>query len=310
MPIYKAEKYLDKCVTSILQQTFRDFELLLIDDGSPDCCVRMCDEYALRDSRVKVFHKPNGGVSSARQLGTEKAQGEYIIHADPDDWVEKDMLEELYSAAQANDYDVVFCDFWTDTEKGSFYTSQKTDKLDNFSLITELLGHSIHGSCCNKLVKKSCFRNVCFPENLNYCEDLYVNLHILNNGAKVGYLNKAFYHYNYFSSDESLTRTKMRSLLAKTNDFTDRVKKFISPEIHQRAYSLHYAMTAMLVFSSKEFSTCELRNLIKLWEKETDFRKEMSLKWRVIFFLSAEMYLYRPILLCKSLLQTIKNKIK
>ena len=178
MPIYKAEKYLDKCVTSILQQTFQDFELLLIDDGSPDGCGRMCDEYALRDSRVKVFHKPNGGVSSARQFGTENAQGEYIIHADPDDWVEPEMLEELYSVAKENGCDVVFCDFWTETEKGSFYTTQKTSKTDNYSLITALLGHRLHGACWNKLVKKSCFKDVRFPESLNYCEDLYVNLHI------------------------------------------------------------------------------------------------------------------------------------
>ena len=96
VPIYKAEAYLNKCVDSLLVQTLKDFELLLIDDGSPDNSGEICDRYAQKDSRVRVFHKENGGVSSARQCGIDNAYGEYTIHTDPDDWVESTMLEELY----------------------------------------------------------------------------------------------------------------------------------------------------------------------------------------------------------------------
>ena len=96
VPVYKAEAYLHRCVDSLLAQTFQDFEVLLVDDGSPDRSGEICDEYARKDSRVRVFHKENGGVSSARQYGMDHAQGEYTIHADPDDWVEPTMLEELY----------------------------------------------------------------------------------------------------------------------------------------------------------------------------------------------------------------------
>ena len=95
VPVYKAELYLPRCVGSILSQTFSDFELLLIDDGSPDCSGRICDEYAEKDSRIRVFHKENGGVASARQMGLDNAKGEYTIHVDPDDWVEPNMLEIL-----------------------------------------------------------------------------------------------------------------------------------------------------------------------------------------------------------------------
>ena len=99
IPVYKAEGHLHRCVDSILAQSFTDFELLLVDDGSPDGSGKICDEYAAKDSRVKVLHKQNGGVSSARQTGIENATGEYTIHADPDDWIEPTMLEELYNKA-------------------------------------------------------------------------------------------------------------------------------------------------------------------------------------------------------------------
>ena len=92
VPVYNAEKYLHKCVDSILNQTYRDFELLLVDDGSPDQCGRICDAYAAQDPRVKVIHKPNGGVSEARNVGLDQAKGNYISFIDPDDWVETDLF--------------------------------------------------------------------------------------------------------------------------------------------------------------------------------------------------------------------------
>ena len=112
VPVYKAEAYLHRCVDSILAQTFTNWELLLIDDGSPDRSGAICDEYASKDARIRVFHKENGGVSSARQKGQDEAQGEYTIHADPDDWVEPTMLEELYKKAKEDDADMVICDYY------------------------------------------------------------------------------------------------------------------------------------------------------------------------------------------------------
>ena len=95
VPIYKVEKYLRRCVDSILEQSYPDFELLLIDDGSPDSCPRICDEYARRDERVRVFHKPNGGLSDARNYGLERMKGEYVSFIDSDDYVGKDYLKIL-----------------------------------------------------------------------------------------------------------------------------------------------------------------------------------------------------------------------
>ena len=111
VPVYKAEDYLHRCVDSILVQTFTDFELILVDDGSPDGSGVLCDKYAQIDKRVKVIHKENGGVASARQCGIDNACSEYTIHADPDDWVEPNMLEELYNKAKESKADMVICDF-------------------------------------------------------------------------------------------------------------------------------------------------------------------------------------------------------
>ena len=107
VPVYKVEKYLRRCVDSILAQTYTDFELLLIDDGSPDGCPQICDEYAGIDSRVRVIHKPNGGSSSARNAGIEISTGSYIGFVDSDDFVDVDYLEVLYNAAEDNDSEMV-----------------------------------------------------------------------------------------------------------------------------------------------------------------------------------------------------------
>lgn len=111
VPVYKVEKYLDECVETILGQSFADFELILVDDGSPDNCPAMCDAWAEKDNRIKVIHKENGGLSSARNSGVAAAQAEYIAFVDSDDWVETDFLKTLYEAAAGYGADMVQCNY-------------------------------------------------------------------------------------------------------------------------------------------------------------------------------------------------------
>ena len=212
-PVYKAEKYIHRCVDSVISQTFEDFELLLIDDGSPDNSGKICDEYAQKDKRVRVFHKENGGVASARQLGLEKATGEYTIHVDPDDWVEPNMLEELYAKAKAEDADMVMCDYLLE-----YPHKQKMRKLkvsNDFScdtLLLKLLSGKLHGSLCNKLIRREFIlsHDIRFVEGLNIGEDLTMCINILSHGAKSVYLNKAFYHYDKHTNPNALTSRKLK----------------------------------------------------------------------------------------------------
>lgn len=196
VPIYNAESTLLRCLDSLKAQTFIDFEVLMIDDGSPDNCGAMIDEYAEKDSRFKAIHQPNRGVSAARQCGIDHAQGEYTIHADPDDWVEPTMLEELYAKAKEADADMVICDFYENTYKGQRYIKQQPSSLASEVVLKELF-QNLHGSCCNKLIRCECYKTygVKFPLGISFCEDEYVVAELLKNGVKVDYLPKAFYHY-------------------------------------------------------------------------------------------------------------------
>ena len=223
--VYAAEKYLSRCLDGLLKQTLEDFEILLIDDGSKDHSGIICDNYSKQDSRIKCFHKENGGVSSARQKGLDEACGEFIIHVDPDDWVEPTMLEEMYNFAVTNNADIVICDFYTEYAKKTKYESQKPSNLDNKSVLLDLLKR-IHGSCWNKLVRKSLFEkyDIKFPNNMIVWEDLYVNCMLCLNPVNISYLPKAYYHYNQKDNINSLmksiSRSKFESMLFFINYFS------------------------------------------------------------------------------------------
>lgn len=218
VPVFKAEAYLNRCVDSLLVQTFKDFEILLIDDGSPDKSGELCDEYAVKDSRVRVFHKENGGVSSARQFGIDNALGEYTIHADPDDWVEQTMLEELYAKAIEDDADMVICDFYVELKNKRIYKRQQPSKLDNQTVFREFF-QQLHCSCWNKLIRRACYQNynICFPKEMNFREDAFVMFSLLIYPIKISYLPKAFYHYDYFTNTNSIVRKPILKDLNSVN---------------------------------------------------------------------------------------------
>ncbi len=221
--VYNAESSLSMMIDSLLAQTMKDFEIIIVDDGSTDGSTRLCDEYAAKDSRVRVIHKVNEGVSAARQTGFDVAKGEYVIHADADDYVEPDMLKMLYDKAREEDVDVVFCNYYNDNYDGTISINRQkppkkpTDVL--YALLTRL-----HGSCWNKLARRSSLikHNVRFPEGLNYCEDLLTWVQLFQySDIKVSYVNKAFYHY--ISNPKSATRGGNKKMLENIRLFTHKM---------------------------------------------------------------------------------------
>lgn len=213
VPVYNTEKYLSRCIDSVLCQSFTDFELLLIDDGSKDGSGVVCDVYAENDNRIRVFHKENGGVSSVRQLGMDKAQGEYVIHVDSDDYVESTMLERLYKCASENDSDVVICDFYVNQSDCEYIVKQQPSSVNHLVVLSEMFQH-LHGSCWNKLLRRDCYKkyNVSFPVDVSYCEDLSFWVCLLKNSLTITYLPEAFYHY--VQHDSSIVHNYMN----KKND--------------------------------------------------------------------------------------------
>ena len=216
VPIYNAENTLRRCLESLRNQTLRDFEVIMIDDGSSDSCGTLIDDYAVIDGRFKSFHKKNGGVASARQFGIEHAQGEYTIHCDPDDWVEPVMLEKLYNKAKETGADIVICDYFVNDYKGQTYVVQKPSSLNHETVLKELFAGLI-GSVWNKLIKRSCYtenNDVSFPLELSFCEDLYVCASILLKDVKIGYVHDGLYHY-VRNSEDSLSRTYSSKIYEK-----------------------------------------------------------------------------------------------
>lgn len=265
VPFYKAEKYLHRCMDSILAQTFTDFEVLLIDDGSPDGSGRICDEYAAKDCRVRVFHKKNGGVSSARQFGVDHAEGEYTIHVDPDDWVEPDMLEKLYAKAEAENADMVVCDFYINTLDKQLYSKQQPSALDHETVLREMFQH-LHGSCWNKLIKRACYDKyaVRFPLNLNFCEDLFVNVALLKENISVAYLGEAFYHYNVGLNPNSLTK-HININIYKILD--EKFKEILSVDIYENVVTLFFFYRkAVFLIKDESVSTMEFRQ--EIWSNK------------------------------------------
>ena len=206
VPIYKAEKYLRKCIDGILQQSFTDFQLILVDDGSPDKSGEICDEYASKDSRIEVIHKRNGGLTSARKCGVEHAKGKYSIQIDPDDWVETSLLEDLYQKAIKEDADMVICDFWEHCDGNTVYSKQEPKSLEHTEVMKEMFS-TLKGTMWNKLIRTSCYKqcNIQFYEDLVLIEDLFLMFQFLLHPLKVAYVPKALHHYERNTNPNSLT---------------------------------------------------------------------------------------------------------
>lgn len=312
VPVYKAEKYLRNCINSILKQTFAEFEILLIDDGSPDGSGRICDEYALIDDRVKVFHKVNGGVSSARQCGLDNAIGEYIIHIDPDDWVEPNMLTELYQKVVEDTSDMVICDYLVENynENTIKYIKQEPSRLDHTVVLKELFGH-LHGSCCNKLVKKSCFDKfeVSFPLELSHCEDLYVNVLLLLNKIKIAYMPKAYYHYIIGNNENSLTtfydKNTYKHDLYKKEMFCNLFKNHVLRKICEDffIYSLVKRAFVGSLFTSKEF-----KKYTKKYSNNILKNKQIPIIFRMFLYVSCIGF-YQPSKFVYKQLMKLKKSI-
>ena len=280
VPVYNAEVYIRRCIDSILAQTFEDFELILVDDGSPDVSGAICDEYAKNDKRIKVIHKENGGVASARQCGIDNAVGEYTIHADPDDWVEPTMLEELYNKARDTDADMVICDFYVDTDKDSIYKKQEVSSESSKTVLENLLLHRLHGSLCNKLIKLSCYTryNIGFVGGLNYCEDYLVCVKMLSNKLKIAYVNNALYHYDQFVNEDSITRKITPNTIEQITLFIASLESlFPERRLIIDSNKLDLKFLLFQTGKRKEFSNSYPEVNDKIWEMKTSVINKLLL---------------------------------
>lgn len=211
VPIYKVEPYLAQCVDSIINQTYKNLEIILVDDGSPDNCPKMCDEYAKKDSRIVVIHKENGGLSDARNVGLDIAKGDWITFVDSDDWIADNFVETLQKAASDYQADIAIASYHEEPNGASQDSAQSFKLFTSHELLWHLCASDVKGlmSAWGKLFQKSCFSAIRFPFGKLY-EDAHINYKLYFNASKIYYSPKELYHY----------RIRPDSIMGKTTSST------------------------------------------------------------------------------------------
>lgn len=205
VPIYKVEKYLNRCVQSIVDQTYSNLDIILVDDGSPDCCPQICDEWSKKDSRIRVIHQENKGVSAARNMGLSIAQGDYLYFVDGDDWIDRTLCEKVMAIFHKNDVDIVAFNCDKVDESGDSLGSTEKMKEGVISIensLMDLLQGNMNSYMWNKVFKRRVFQNIWFPDRSAF-EDMAIAYKLFVNASKIYCLNEQLYFY--FQRSDSAT---------------------------------------------------------------------------------------------------------
>lgn len=214
IPVYRVEQYLDRCLTSVREQTYRHLEILLIDDGSDDRSGEMCDEYARQDERIRVFHKTNGGIADTRNYGYQVSQGEYILYIDSDDYVDTDMIETLYQLMIEHNADMATCgvyNCYVDKIVPQCETLETgcVDGETAFGYVLE--GKKIPGTLCNKLIPSAAIADIRFPIGRLY-EDAFFTADLMPLFHRVAYTTAPKYYYFHRAGSITTSRFKTRDM--------------------------------------------------------------------------------------------------
>ena len=256
IPVYNVEKYLKRCLDSVVNQTYKNLEIILIDDGSTDKSGNICDEYAAKDKRIIVIHKENGGLSDARNKGLDICTGDYISFIDSDDWIENGFYE--YVVNNVKDNDLLIFDYYITNGKNSKWIKYKNTEveLSKEKCLIELAKAKLQSYTCNKIYKLDLFDNIRFPKGRNYEDQAIIHL-IIDKCNKIRYYDKAFYYY--YQNPNGITYTvnykNYRDFLY-VNILRGRFLKKKYPEIYE--YHLNYIYSAIaklcwLYFNKKEY---------------------------------------------------------
>lgn len=199
VPIYKVEKYLKKCVESILEQTYSNLDIILVDDGSPDNCGDIIEEFRKKNERIRTIHQKNGGLSDARNSGIKIAKGKYIVCIDSDDWIEKNMIEVLYKDIINTNSDISVCEFVEEDDLQNILSAKKyNNEIIEFSskeALKSLIKQDIlTNHAWNKLYKASLFEGIEYPKG-QLMEDVSTTYKLFEKANKIVYQNTSLYHY-------------------------------------------------------------------------------------------------------------------
>ena len=267
VPVYNAEKTLKRCLDSLVNQTLKELEIICVDDGSTDQSGEICDEYARKDPRFKVFHKKNEGVSATRQFGVENASGQFIIHLDADDYASPDAYKTMYEFGVSKNADIIICDAIKITDCGTEYMDFSLKKENHEEMINDLF--SSFGSVWNRMIRLSLIKETgaSFPEYLQYGEDKVFLAKLLGRSYQNGHrfvihhLSKALINYDTSSNPVSLSKQTPGTFAKSRVNMLTEVGKEIDLDRFGKAYYCHLYKQAYSV----------LRNISEYGYTESEF---------------------------------------
>lgn len=274
VPVYNVENYIRRCVDSLINQTYNNLEIILIDDGSPDKSGEICDMYASKDERIKVIHKGNGGVSSARNAGLDIAKGDYIAFVDADDYIDTQMYEVLYTSLSDNDADMAMGIYAQENSNGEFiphYVGEQTEVLSRTQTIAQMLKQVKYTcSLCDKLFSAKLIGDTRFDENISHNEDLLFVYQLMRKSSKAVYIPKPMYYYcnneksasRVSFSDKNTTMLKAQTLVLE--DIKENVPEIYDVALTEYVKIAIFNLTAIAKsgYSNKEYIE-KLRKIVK-----------------------------------------------
>ena len=300
IPVYAVEQYLDRCVQSVVSQSYKNLEIILVDDGSPDNCPALCDEWAKKDERIKVVHKPNGGLSDARNVGIETSTGEYIAFLDSDDCVHKEMYECLLNVVTVTDSDMVVCKLekFSDvepTQEPVLNKEIKVKELDKNGFLTELLSPSnVHlVVAVSKLYNRKIFNSLRFDLGKIH-EDEFLAHKLLDSVEKVAVIDEKLYFY-YVREGSITTSSFSKKRLHAIEAMEDRVE-YVNEKFPQFVWDAidQYLNTCMGLYCKAKMQNAEQEILDTICEKFMEMyntQSEHSLKAKLFRYLRPVYYL-------------------
>ncbi|WP_312505247.1 glycosyltransferase [Lysinibacillus sp.] len=305
VPVYNAEKYLEKCLTSICHQTLRDIEIIMINDGSQDQSLSILQNFADLDKRITVLDLENSGVSKARNIGIDHANGQFITFVDADDWLEVTMLEELYQACRLTGSNIAKCDLYWQEAEGSRQLHYPSNTYCTFSAIECLnklfteIGESHFGFASCKLYEKSFLdmHRLRFDEAMSFAEDTVFLTRAVIKNQSICYVPRQLYYYNV-NNESSLTKKAMVNL---RNNYDVLYKKLLMELLRAEVYAevknsfLNYQFEGLLVIlhqsATKQQMKYEMQSFLKAYPdilkvklinrnmKQFVFLKLMKMNW-------------------------------
>lgn len=226
VPVYNVERYLSQCLDSIVNQTLKDIEIILVDDGSTDDSASICDAYAANDKRIKVIHKSNGGLASARQAGLECVSGEYYTVCDSDDWIELDFCETLYNKAKECNADIVLSSYFSNYSDGRVIPSKSYEFVSQEQYIYDTMTRKTAPMTWSKLIRTDLFKrfNIGYEIGINLGEDALLLYKFLKHPLRIVSVDKPFYHYRREMLGDSYTNNISLKTLAQL-EYVDKWKR-------------------------------------------------------------------------------------